>query len=261
MEGENERYASADVFWVLFDPRLPPAEVVRRAKAIYGRDPKPLGYGYDDETGVYADSHATGELIQAIGRARLVRREGVQVVIMTGRELPGISGRSETTLFDLEDLITAGGLSKLKDSVRQRLVQERELHQTVKTPIEDGASDNKICQTLGIHSRLAKEIRATLPSRVRARTFREGMSPNPPSTISISIEGGGDVTKDIRAVISAGVSDIKGIRSHLNLKPDAIKQRLSRLVKSGELIRTARGRYGLPNANCDFLHEEVSSDV
>ena len=199
-----------------------------------------------DATGVYADSrlqaiadsHVTGELIQAIGRARLVRREGVQVVIMTGRELPGISGRSETTLFDLEDLITAGGLLNLKGRVHDREVEECELHQTVKTLIEDGASDRKVCGILDIHPRLAKEIRATL-----------GMSLSAPPAIRALIEGGAHVTNEIRALISAGVNDTKGIRSHLNLKPDAIKQRLSRMVKSGELIRSGRGRYGLPNAN------------
>ena len=273
VEGENERYASADVFWVLFDPRLPPAEVVRRAKAIYGRDPKPLGYGYDDETGVYADSrlqdiadsHATGELIQAIGRARLVRREGVQVVIMTGRELPGISGRSETTLFDLEDLITAGGLSKLKDSVRQRLVQERELHQTVKTLIEDGASDRKVCGLLDIHPRLAKEIRTEI-SPSRARTFREmGMSLSAPPAIKGPIVGGAHVPNSIIGLVGAGTATTKDIVSVLEqvhgIETEAGKKRLQRMVKSGELIRTGRGVYGLPNANCDFLHKEVSSDV
>ena len=263
VEGENDRYADADVFWILFDPRVPPYEVCMRAKTIYGRDADGLVYDYDTDMRAYtdprlqaiADSHATGELIQAIGRARLVRREGVQVVVMAGRELPGISGRSETTLFDLDDLITAGSLSELKAQVHQREVDETELPQTVKMMIEEGASDNKICETLGIHHRLAKEIRATFASRARAGTFREGMSLTPPSTISISIEGGGDVTKDICELISAGVNDIKGITSHLNLKPDAIKQRLSRMVKSGELRRTGRGRYALPDAGCDFLPE------
>ena len=127
-EGENERYASAKVFWILFDPRLPPHEVKHRAKAIYGRDAEPLNYEYDDETRTYADArlqqiaemHAINELIQAIGRARLVRRSGITVVIMTGRELLGISDRAENTLFDLEDLIIAEGLDYLKDRVHNR---------------------------------------------------------------------------------------------------------------------------------------------
>ena len=207
VEGENDKYADADVFWILFDPRVPPYEVCMRAKTIYGRDDDELVYDYDSEVSAYtdprlqaiADSNATGELIQAIGRARLVRREGVQVVIITGRELPGISGRAETTLFDLDDLITAGGLSNLKAQVHHREVDEKELPQTVKTMIEDGASDRKICAILGIHARLAKEIRSTLPSRARARarTFREGMSLSAPSTIRVLIAGGAHVPNSI----------------------------------------------------------------
>ena len=255
VEGENERYADADVFWILFDPRLPPYEVCMRAKTIYGRDADPLVYDYDDDMRVYTDprlqaianSHATGELIQAIGRARLVRREGVQVVIMTGRELPGISGRSETTLFDLEDLITAGGLSNLKQRVHDKQVEETELHQQVKTLIEDGASDNKISETLNIHHRVAKEIRSFL-----------GMSQNPPSTISISIEGGGDVTNSIKALIASGITSGKDISERISQSPT--RQRLTRMVKSGELIRTGRGVYELPNARCDFLPDTFNND-
>ena len=169
---------------------------------------------------------------------------------MTGRELPGISGRSETTLFDLEDLITAGSLSNLNERVHEREVEEAEFHQTVKTMIEDGASDRKICATLSIHHDRLTRIKA-----------EKGMSLTARPCISISIQPRADVTNDICALISAGVNDIKGITSHLNLKPDAIKQRLSRMVKSGELIRTGRGRYGLSAARCDFLQEEVIPDA
>ena len=267
VEGENDKYADADVFWILFDPRVPPYEVCMRAKTIYGRDDDELVYDYDSEVSAYtdprlqaiADSHATGELIQAIGRARLVRREGVQVVIITGRELPGISGREETTLFDLDDLITAGGLSNLKAQVHHREVDEKELPQTVKTMIEDGASDRKICAILGIHARLAKEIRSTLPSRARARTFREGMSLSAPSTIRVLIAGGAHVPNSIIGLVGAGTDTTKDILSALQqehgIDTEAGKKRLQRMVRSGELIRSGRGRYALPDAGSDFLPE------
>ena len=85
-EGENDRFKDCDVFWILFDPRVPPHEVERRAKMIFGRDEKPLDYTYLQEQGIYADErlqqvadhYAIEELTQAIGRARLVRRTGVK---------------------------------------------------------------------------------------------------------------------------------------------------------------------------------------
>lgn len=158
-EGENEKWKDCDVFWILFDPRLPPHEVERRAKLIYGKDTEPLNYAYDKEKGCYADprlqqiadSYASSELIQAIGRARLLRREGIKVVIMTGRELEGISGRAETTLFDLEDFTTALGLDTLKETVRKREQEAAEMWQRVTERIEAGTSDNKICKEFSIH--------------------------------------------------------------------------------------------------------------
>ena len=256
-EGENERYATAVVFWILFDPRLPPHEVERRARAIYGRDAEPLDYDYDDETRTYsdrrlqeiADQHAVGELIQVVGRARLVRRKDITVVIMTGRELPGISGRAETTLFDLEDLITAEGLENLKNRVHERAVQETELKETILRLIESGASDNNICQTLSIHHIRLAQIKAEhLPGLDETR-----MSQSSQPTIRAPIVGCEDVTNSIKELISSGITSSKEISDTLSITAAAARQRLTRMVKSGELIRTGRGRYALPNADCDFL--------
>ena len=256
-EGENERYAGAGKFWILFDPRLPPHEVARRARAIYGRDAEPLIYDYDTESGLYtdarlqgmADQYATGEIIQAVGRARLVRREGITVVILTGRELPGISGRAETTLFDLEDLIIAEGLDYLKDRVHNREAQEGELRETIKRLLEEGASDNKICQTLGMHHVPLARIKAEM-----------GMSQSSQPAISTLIAGCEDVTNSIKALIASGITSGKDISERISQSPAATRQRLTRMVKSGELIRTGRGVYELPNARCDFLPDTFNND-
>ena len=260
-EGENEKYATAKVFWILFDPRLPPHEIERRARSFYGRDAEPLNYDYDDETRSYADNrlqeiadqHAVGELIQVVGRARLVRRKDITVVIMTGRELPGISGREETTIFDLEDLIIAGGLDKLTAQVHQREVQETELREAVATLIEAGASDNKICQTLSLHHiRLAQIKAEPLPGLDETR-----MSQSSQPAIGALIAGCGDVTNSILDQIRHGITRSKHIETalctHAEINPAAVRQQLSRMVKSGKLIRKGRGAYALPNADCDFL--------
>ena len=265
-EGENDRFKDCSCFWILFDQCLPPDDVEMRAKTIFGRDDSPLNYEYDKEKGVYvderlqrvADHYAIEQLTQAIGRARLVRRTGVKVVIMTGRELPGISGRNETTLFDLEDLIIADGLDKLSEIVRKREQSEAEQIAQIQKMIEDGASDNQIRNELGIHPRRLAAIRETFPAPKPASTQHSGgMSQVIPPAIRAPIVGGMDVTKQIQALIYSGLRGAKDIYDRLNeshsLSPAAIRQRLARMVRSGKLIRTERGVYALPNAGCDFL--------
>ena len=125
-EGENEKYEDCKVFWIMFAQVLPDYEVFRRAQMIYGRDPEPLNYertdtGYaDPRIQQVSDTAIESELIQAIGRARLVRRPGVKVVIMTGVCLDGITDRHETMLFDYEDYKVAGSLANLATSIKAR---------------------------------------------------------------------------------------------------------------------------------------------
>ena len=265
-EGENERFAQCDVFWILFDQRIPLDKIEMRAKIIFGRDDPPLNYEYDKEKRVYVDErlqrivdhHAIEQLTQAIGRARLVRRTGVRVVILTGRELPGISGRAETTLFNLEDLIIADGLDKLSQTVRKRKQSEAGQIAQIQQMIKDGDSDNQIRNELGIHPRRLAAIRETFPAPKPASTQHSGgMSQVIPPAIRAPIVGGMDVTKQIQALIYSGLRGAKDICDRLNeshsLSPAAIRQRLARMVRSGKLIRTERGVYALSDAGYDFL--------
>ena len=91
------------------------------------------------------------------------------------------------------------------------------------------------------------------------------MSLSAPPAIKGPIVGGAHVPNSIIGLVGAGTATTKDIVSVLEqvhgIETEAGKKRLQRMVKSGELIRTGRGVYGLPNANCDFLHGEVSSDV
>ena len=165
-EGENEKYADVDVFWIMFAPFLPPQEVKRRAKLIYGADSEPLDYTRGED-GIYVDSRmqsisdaaVQNELIQAVGRARLVRRKNVKVVILTGAHLKGITDREETVLFDYEDYLIAGSLDKLEDVVQKResdIAQIRQMH-------ADGASKAGIQEIFRLSYR---RVDAILPSEM-----------------------------------------------------------------------------------------------
>ena len=149
-EGENEKYANVDIFYVAFAPFLPPKAVVLRAKLIYGADAEPPLDFTRGNDGIYVDSRVQSivdaavqnELIQAIGRARLVRRNNVKVVILTGVFLKGITDREETVLFDYADYSIAGSLDKLEDIVQRResdiaRIQQLNANGTSKAAIRD----------------------------------------------------------------------------------------------------------------------------
>ena len=172
-EGENDRFKDCNVFWILFDPRVPPHEVERRAKMIFGRDEKPLDYTYLQDQGIYADErlqqvadhYAIEELTQAIGRARLVRRTGVKVVILCGRELPGISARSETMLFQPDDLTKAEILDNLASVISQREAEEKIVIKQVKTMAEEEKNDKAILEELNINRYRLEQIKQDLAEK------------------------------------------------------------------------------------------------
>ena len=80
--------------------------------------PKPLKNERDAETRMYRDRHlqnvwknaVIGEFIQAIGRARLVRKART-VIILTSHFITGITDRTETQLFDEAVGISPAGLT------------------------------------------------------------------------------------------------------------------------------------------------------
>ena len=236
-EGENERFIDCDVFWILFDPRIPPHEVKRRAQMIFGRDRIPLNYEYDKEAGVYkdeqvqniAESYAIAELIQAIGRPRLVRRSGVQVVIMTGREIPGISGRAETQLFDLNDWKDAGILDNLSATVQNR----QDAADKAEKLLQNGMSlrgtakeaNLRYRQVLRISQRLsdpaAAAKRVSFSKRCTDQTFRN----------------------QILEWLASGEKTTKEITQAIEGKRTAIMDELKRLVDKGEIQKPRRGIY------------------
>ena len=163
-EGENEKYAAVDVLWVLFAQVLPEHEVIRRAKIIYGRDEQALNYDrtadgnfVDDRLQAVDNAAIQAELIQAVGRARLVRREGVKVVILTAVDITGISQRAATVFFDYADYEIAGALDNLKETVDKRRAHEmlparaKELH-------NQGYSTRAIADILNVSYRHARKI-------------------------------------------------------------------------------------------------------
>ena len=135
--GLDTNFQDAETLWILFSPEiphgneLPENEIAWRAKMFFGDDEKPMNYKRDPETGMYRDKRlqkvwenaVIGELIQAIGRARLVRKART-VVLLTSHFIPGITNRPETRLFDEADWEIAGGLDGLDEVITNREAYE-----------------------------------------------------------------------------------------------------------------------------------------
>ena len=239
-EGENEKFADCDVFWILFDPRIPPHEVERRAKLIFGRDRILLDYEYDKEAGVYkdervqtiADSYAEAELIQAIGRARLVRRSGVQVIVIAGRDIPGFSGReAETMLFDMNDWAAAGNLDNLEAAIKKRQNAAEKAEKMLKS----GSSKRGTAKEANLSYRQVSRISGRL-SDAAAAANRDSISkrcthPTLRESIKNALENGHQTTAEI-------VDRVNGSRT-------AIMDEIKGLIDTGDIVRVKRGVYAL----------------
>ena len=124
--GLDTHFKDVDVLHVLFSPEVPPSAVEWKAKTVFGNDTEPLNYERDD-SGQYLDTRlqqcyengVISELVQAIGRGRLVSRR-VTVVVWCSHSLPGITDRQHTRLFDEHDWQQAGGLENLEAIITER---------------------------------------------------------------------------------------------------------------------------------------------
>ena len=115
----------ADYIWVMFDPELDGKTIERYAKRFWGDDEEPLNF--DREDGEYLDDRVrqvwegevVGELVQAVGRARLNRKQG-NVIILTGLNIPSITDREETRLFDYVDWELDKNLTRMTRRIERR---------------------------------------------------------------------------------------------------------------------------------------------
>ena len=97
---------------------------------------EPLSYEGDTAFQHYKDERVQRVFIQTvaelvtkiIGYAGLNRWSGKKVVLVSSLEIPDITDRPETLLFDWEDFEVAGGLDKLAETIaiRERFEAERE---------------------------------------------------------------------------------------------------------------------------------------
>ena len=224
-------FEMAEVVWIVGTPFWEPGAMWRRAQILFGNDEEPLCYEADAEFQYYKDERVQSVYIQTVaqlvteivGRAGLNRWGGKKVVLISSLEIPGITDRPETLLFDWEDFEVAGELNKLPETIatRQRFEAERE-QITVDTRRQD------VQRILGCSSRQANRVLNKLRGgNIPRVTFRE----------------------QILALLADGEKKAADIVAAIDGNKVAIYYELTRLAEIGEVKKIRWGVYALPDTD------------
>ena len=220
-------FEAAEVIWIVGTPYWEPGLVWRRAQFLFGNDEEPLCYEtetkfqhYKDERiqRIYAQT-VTDLITEIVGRAGLNRLSGKKVVLISSLEIPDITDRPETLLFDWEDFEIAGGLDKLAETIaiRQRFETERD-------SLTAKSSREEVQRILGCSARRANRM---------LQRIRGGNIPRIP------------FRDQIRSLLTDGEKKTAELIEAIDGNSEAIKHELTRLVNAGDIVRVRRGVYAL----------------
>ena len=223
-------FEAAEVVWIVGTPYWDTGVIWHQAQLIFGNDEKPLRYDADTEFQHYKDERVqriytqivAGLITDIIGRVGLNRWDNKRVVLMSNLDIPDITDRPETLLFDWEDFEIAGGLDKLAETIatRERFEAERD-------SLTAESSRAEVERILGCSSRQANRALYRLRGGyLRPATFRE----------------------QILSLLADGEKKAAEMVAVIEGNPAAIYHELRRLVKMGEIVKRHRGVYSLPKA-------------
>ncbi len=225
---------AVQVLWIVGTPFWPQDTLCHHAQMLFGNDEKPLNYEremlsqemwtdyfIDERIQRVYDQNIAGLLTQIVGYFGLNRRKGKTVMLLNNIELPDITDRPETLLFDWEDFEIAGGLHKLEETVRTR-----ERFEAERANLTAESSREEVERVLGCSSRQANRVLQELRGgNIPRVTFREQI-------LFLLASGREKTTSSLVAAIDSS--------------PQAIGNQLKQLLDEGEIVRVRRGVYALP---------------
>ena len=168
--GLDSKFKDIDVLQILGSPDVGSEAVKIHSMMMFGMTDHPLDFTRNED-GSYADPNVQkvadalvkSELIQAFGRARLVRNPA-SVILWTSLELPSVSHRPQTLLFDEMDIEAVdGNLDALPAVLTKRQAQETAEAEA----IEDG-DVQAVVETTGVSERTARRKTATARQQNKA---------------------------------------------------------------------------------------------
>ena len=239
MHGADAAFEEAGVIWIVGTPGLQLGPIWQRAQIFFGNDERPFcyeretkPYHYKDERiqSVY-EASAISMLTRAVELIQLNHRTGKRVILITGLELPDITDRPETVLFDWEDFEVADGLDKLAETIATR-----QHFETEKTNLTAESGRDKVQHVLGcskVHAnRVLRNLRGGNIPRV---TFRE----------------------QILSLLADGEKKAAEVAAAIDGNPKAVRHELARLANTGEIVKVRWGMYTLPK-NRHVINENTN---
>ena len=220
-------FEAAEVVWIVGTPPWEPGVMWRHAQIAFGNDELPLSYEAEPEFHYYKDervqriyTQAVTDLITgAVGRVGLNRWGNKKVVLISSLEIPDITDRPETLLFDWEDFEVASSLDKLAETIAIRQQLETELaNLTAESP------RTEVERILGCSSRQANRM---------LNKLRGGNIPRVP------------FREQILSLLANGEKKRSEIIAAIDGHPEAIHKELMRLTKNGEIQKVRWGVYTL----------------
>ena len=220
-------FEAADVVWIVGTPYWHPKFVWEQAKVLFGNQAEPLNYNltinpyqFADERiqGLY-EQNAIGALTQIVRIAGFNEASGKTLVLNTALRIPSVTDAPETELFDWEDFEIAGELDTLS-----KTIQIREEYEAEYANMDASWSRKRVEYLLGVSKAQANRILMRL---------RGGKLERIPFHVQIF------------ELLSDGEKTTSEILESIHGNPGAIKNELTHLVETGEIIRVRRGVYAL----------------
>jgi hypothetical protein len=218
---------TADVVWILGTPYWPPKFIWEQAKILFGNQVEPLNYNltmnpyqFEDERiqNLY-EQNAVGALTQIIRIAGFNEASDKTLILNTVLRIPSVTDAPETELFDWEDFEIAGGLDELSETIRIRERYEAEY-----ANIDASWDRKRVEHLLGVSKAQANRILMRL---------RGGKLERTPFHVQIF------------ELLSDGEKTTSEILESIEENPGSIKNELTHLVETGEIVRIRRGVYAL----------------
>ncbi|MDD9976015.1 MAG: type IV toxin-antitoxin system AbiEi family antitoxin domain-containing protein [Candidatus Poribacteria bacterium] len=227
IEGLRSTFKAADVFWVVGAPYWSPKFMWEQAKVLFGNQEKPLNYNLTMNPYQFEDKriqdlyeqNAIGALTQIVRIFGFNEASGKTLVLNAALRIPSITDAPETELFDWEDFELAGGLDKLSETIRIR-----EAHQVEHQNMDASWSRERVEYLLGVSKSQANRILMRLRGSKLQRT---------PFHVQIF------------ELLSDGQKTTPEILEAIDGNPGSIKNELTRLIETGEIVRVRRGVYAL----------------
>ena len=220
-------FEAADVVWIVGTPYWPPKFVWEQAKILFGNQVEPLNYNLtmnpyqfeDERIQELYEQNAVGTLIQIIRIAGFNETSDKTLILNTALRIPSVTDAPETELFDWEDFEIAGGLDKLPETMRVR-----EAYETEYANMDASWDRKRVEYLLGISKAQANRILMRL---------RGGKLERIPFHVQIF------------ELLSDGEKTTSEILESIEGNPGSIKNELTHLVETGEIVRIRRGVYAL----------------